>query len=201
MKILIIPTVREIYNNQFEYCVDLKLINFIKKVFKNSKVEIYSVSFKNDYDLIVLAGGNNSTIQNKADKIRNKLNDMIYNFALKKKINMLGICHGTHFLAKKLGFKIEKKQNHIGFHKVNFKINKSTFKRIVNSYHNEIIKIKTVKSVNIFGIAEDNTIEAFHSKNKKILGIMWHPERYIKFKNFDKKLIKEFCATNNIISR
>ena len=55
--------------------------------------------------------------------------------------------------------------------------------------------------INIFGIADDNTVEAFHAKNKKILGIMWHPERYDKFKYFDKKLIKNFYATNSLISR
>ena len=36
------------------------------------------------------------------------------------------------------------------------------------------------------------TVESFHIKNKKTLGIMWHPERYRKIKNFDLKLLKEF---------
>ena len=48
---------------------------------------------------------------------------------------------------------------------------------------------------------EDGTVESFHIKDKKILGIMWHPERYRKIKNFDLKLLREFYATNNIICR
>ena len=48
MKILIVPTVREIYKNQFEYCVDIRLINFIKEIFKNSSIEIYNMSIKNN---------------------------------------------------------------------------------------------------------------------------------------------------------
>ena len=55
--------------------------------------------------------------------------------------------------------------------------------------------------INVFGLAEDNTVEAFHIKDKKILGIMWHPERYKKLKYFYKDLIKKFYATNNIICR
>ena len=33
-----------------------------------------------------------------------------------------------------------------------------------------------LKSINVFGIGLDNTVEAFHIREKKILGIMWHPE-------------------------
>ena len=61
--------------------------------------------------------------------------------------------------------------------------------------------MKKDKKINIFGIANDNTIEAYHIKDKKILGIMWHPERYGIVKRFDENLLKGFYATNSIISR
>jgi N5-(cytidine 5'-diphosphoramidyl)-L-glutamine hydrolase len=199
MKILIIPTVREIYKKQFEFCVDLRLLNFLEKIFKKPSIEIYNDTIKLDYDLIVFAGGNNSIAKNSADKVRNKINHFIYDSFFKKRINILGICHGAHFLAKKNGLILGKKKNHIGSHKVIFKIYKNSFKKVVNSYHNEIIKFKKIDKINIFGIAEDNTVEAFHIKNMKILGIMWHPERYSKLNSFDKKLIKEFYATNSIV--
>ena len=85
MKILIIPTIREVYNNQFEFSVDLKLLNFLKKVFKNSTLKTYNLNKKNDYDLLVLAGGNNSIIKKKADRLRNKINNSLFNISLKKK--------------------------------------------------------------------------------------------------------------------
>lgn len=201
MKILIVPTVREIYKNQFEYCVDLQLINLFKKIFRKAKIEIYNNTLENNYNLIVLIGGNNSLVEKKKDKIRSYINDKIYNFAIKRKIRILGICHGAQFLAKKSKLKLQKKKNHVGNHNVLFDINGLKFKKIVNSYHNDVIKINKTKDVNVFGIAQDNTVEAFHIKNKKILGIMWHPERYTKIKKFDQKLIKEFYATNSIVSR
>ena len=34
MKIGIVPTIREVYKNQFELSVDLKLLNFFKLIFK-----------------------------------------------------------------------------------------------------------------------------------------------------------------------
>lgn len=200
MKILIVPTIREIYKDQFEYCTDLRLVNLFEKTFVNSKIEIYSGSIKNNYDLVVISGGNSSIIQKKKDKIRNQLDNKIYNFAIKNNIKILGICHGAQFLARKFKFKIETRKNHIENHEVFFNFNNVKFKKTVNSFHNQSIKIKKSKIVNILAIAKDKTVEAFHIRNKKILGIMWHPERYNIIKKFDQILIKKFYATNSTIS-
>jgi gamma-glutamyl-gamma-aminobutyrate hydrolase PuuD len=199
MKILIIPTVRELYKNQLEYCLDSKLIKFIRSIFPDAKIYIYLEDKNTKYDLIILAGGNSLISQNYADKERYKISTSIYEKSIKNKTKILGICYGAQFLAKELGFKIKKKK-HVGNHKVNFNINKFRFNKVVNSYHNDVIELKKNKDVNIFGIAQDKTIEAFHVKSKNLLAIMWHPERYSKFKGFDKKLIKKFYATNCFIS-
>ena len=200
MKILIVPTIREIYKNQFEYCVDIKLINLFKKIYINSKIEIFNNSIKDKYNLIVFSGGNDLFSKDKKNKIRNKINNQIYKFALKNKIKILGICLGAQFLAKKINFKLEKNTSVVGNHKVFFNINNKKFIRTVNSYHNDSIRINKISDINIFGVTKDNRVEAFHFKNKKILGIVWHPERYSKFKEFDIGLIKKFYATNSIIS-
>ena len=42
---------------------------------------------------------------------------------------------------------------------------------------------------------KDGSIEAFKHKRKKILGIMWHPERYKKIKKFDLDFIKKYLWT------
>lgn len=198
MKILVVPTVREIYINQFEYCVDSKLINFLKKIFPNSKIDIYNNQIYDHYNLVIFAGGNNSIIKKKRDLIRNKINNQVFNFSIRKKIKIIGICHGAHFLARKFKFKLENKKNHVGEHEVCFYIKDKEIKINVNSYHQETIKMKKNRKANIFGLAKDNTIEAFHIKDKKILGIMWHPERYKSLKKFDEKLLKGFYANNSI---
>jgi len=200
MKILIAPTIRKIYKDQFEYCTDLRLVNLLEKTFVNSRIEIYNGEIKNNYDLVVISGGNSLNIQVKKDKIRNQIDNKIYNFAIKNKIKILGICHGAQFLARKFKFKIERRKNHIGNHEVLFNFCEVKFKKIVNSFHNDTIKIKKSKLVNILAIAQDKTVEAFHVRKKKILGIMWHPERYNKIKYFDQILLRKFYATNCTIS-
>ena len=80
---------------------------------------------------------------------------------------------------KKIWFYNCKKKNHVGSHKIIINLNKTKSHKTVNSYHNETIKFTKIKNVNVFAIAEDNTVEAFHIKNRKILGIVWH-QRDIK---------------------
>ena len=46
-------------------------------------------------------------------------------------------------------------------------------------------------------MAGDNSIEAFCHKKLKIGGVIWHPERFKKFRNTDIKIIKKFYATGN----
>ena len=80
-------------------------------------------------------------------------------------------------------------QNHVA--KNHFIFSKNENKFLVNSFHNyKIIKIS--KKFNILFKSEDGSIEAFRHKEKGILGIMWHPERYKKIKKFDVKFIKKY---------
>ena len=61
----------------------------------------------------------------------------------------------------------------------------------VNSYHNLVIK-KLPKKFEILAFDKNEFIECYSAKNSKILGIMWHPERYKNLKQTDKKLLKQF---------
>ena len=49
--------------------------------------------------------------------------------------------------------------------------------------------------VNTYSDSKD-TIElgAFNIKNKKIYGVMWHPERNLKIKKYDYQLLKKICS-------
>ena len=61
---------------------------------------------------------------------------------------------------------------------------------MVNSYHDFSI-VKLGRSLDNLAFTKDGSIEAFKHKRKKILGIMWHPERYKKIKKFDLDFIKK----------
>ena len=189
MLIGIVPTVREIYRNQFEFSIDEKLILFLRKLHKNAKIKI--LTSKKNYNLkfICLSGGNDTrNLKNLKNKKRFNLDLYYYYLAKRKNIPVLGICHGAQFIAKIEGCTLKNK-THIKTHMVfiSQNINKFFF---VNSYHNTVIT-KVSKKIEIIAKAEDETIESFKVNKKKIIGIMWHPERYEKFKKIDFKIIKK----------
>ena len=195
MKIGIIPSIQEKYKKQFEYSCDLNLFFFIKKVYKNSQIELLTFNHKinKKYKLIVFSGASGNDIiyfsKSKKNLIRNKLDTKFFHKALKMNIPILGICHGAQFIAKKF-VSLLKEKKHVGKHYIN--IIDSKKKILVNSYHNKVIT-KLGKNLISKGCANDNTIEYFEHKYKKIVGIMWHPERNKKFKKFDLNIIKKLC--------
>jgi len=192
MKILIVPAVKKI-NKETYFCLDVKILDFLKETYKKTKIE-FLYDLKKKPDLIVFCGGNNLLkLSNKdEDKIRDKINQKIFTYGLNNNIKIIGICAGAQFIAKKYGSKISKISNHIGNHKVIFseKFNKIFKKKItVNSFHNYSIK-KLSNYLKPLAYAEDDSIELFVHKEKKIIGIMWHPERYKKFKKIDKFIFR-----------
>ena len=40
-------------------------------------------------------------------------------------------------------------------------------------------------------LTDENFIEGFQHKEKRILGIMWHPEREVSYNWFDKIILKK----------
>ena len=199
MKILISPSIKEPYKDQFELSVDHKLIEFFKTIFKSAHLEIYHTHKKvNDFNLLVLSGGNDIFRKSTKDKLRYKIDKFLIQNAIKFKMPIIGICHGAQFLAKYFNGTLSRSKKHLGDHIViDLSSNEKTK---VNSFHSNII-INLNKDFKVATIANDNSIEAFMSKKFKVLGIQWHPERYKKFKKSDIKLIKNFYDKHNIFNR
>ena len=193
MKIGVIPTIRIAYKNQFEYSVDIRLINFIKKIFSNSEIDILINNKKEKIDFLCISGGNDILKFNSSKKnlIRFNLDKYYYDICKKKQIPILGICHGAQFIASQEGATITRK-NSIRSHKIKFNKQIINLKsRTVNSYHNFVIN-KLGTKLDVIAFAHDQTIEAFVDRKNKILGLMWHPEREKKINVIDEKIIKEF---------
>lgn len=192
-KIGIIPSIKETYKNQFEFSYDIKINKLLKSIYKKSKISNldFNSNHKEKMNLIVICGGNDLPFikKNKANILRYKLNNLIFKKAIKNKIPILGICYGAQYIAYKFKSLIGKKK-HVGEHKIYLEQEKSVIK--VNSYHNTIIN-KLGKSLKIQGYAPDKSVEYFMHKNKKIIGIQWHPERYKKFKKIDLDIIRSIC--------
>jgi len=198
MKIGIIPRIRILRKNQVEYCVEEKLIFFLKKIYKNSSIIILNeLSKENNFQMFVISGGNDliKFSNLKENYIKNNITKYYLKRSIKKKIVIVGICYGAQFIANFFKCKLNRTKKHVGKHKIKFKKNnfnvnlkKNDF---TNSYHTFLIK-KVSKNIEPLAIAFDNSIEAFKHKKYKIYGIMWHPERNKIIKKFDIKYFKKF---------
>lgn len=196
MKIGIIPTIINRYPGQFETALDLRIVKLFNQISKNNIYHILIEKKKIDLDLIILAGGNDCLSKNIKNIIRKKLDNFFILYGLKYKIPIVGICYGAQLIAKMYGAKLVKTKKHVkNVHKILnnglvFKNIKKSF--LVNSYHEYKIVNYNSKFEKILN-AEDGSTEFFKIKKKEIYGIMWHPERYKKFKSTDLKILKKIC--------
>ena len=179
--------------NSNNLIIDNNLIEFLRKCFPKHKLQILNGEKKTSkLHLIISSGGNNLVSINncKANKYRKVLDDYYFKYSLKKDISYLGICHGAQYVAEFFKSKIIKKNGHTkNNHFIYF--NSRIKNQKVNSYHDYSIT-KLGKNLDIIAYTKDGSIEAFRHKKKKILGIMWHPERYHKIKEFDLQFIKKY---------
>ena len=193
MNIFIVPRIKK-NKTEIYLSVDINLIKFLKDTFKDAKID-FSESITRKPDIIIFSGGNNlRSFSNKnEDVVRDKIDKKIFKYGIKNNIKMIGICGGAQFLAKKFRCKIEKINRHIGSHRIYYekKFQKLFRKeKIVNSFHDYGIKAIS-KNIIPLARASDKSFEFFIHKDKNILGIMWHPERYKKFKLKDKYIFRE----------
>ena len=171
---------------QLDFC--LMPITFKKK----------DIDFKNleNSDGLILAGGGDLYKYKKktVNKIRDNYEKKLFEYYFRKNKPILAICRGFQLIADINGIKLEKIKNHVKkFHLL--KINKSRFinsKRInVNSFHNYSVK-KLPKNFIKVSDTKDGSIEIAEHKSKKILCLMFHPERKMKSSKNILKFIKNF---------
>lgn len=183
--------------NKINFLVDDDLSNFINNIkvnvlpiiLKKNKIDLKNLSLT---DGLILAGGGDIFDYEKTliNKIRDEYEKKLFNYFLKKNKPILLICRGFQLFTKLYKKKLFRVKNHVRqYHQLNLK--KSRFikhsKLIVNSYHNYGVKELPKNYVNIAN-TKDGSIEIAEHKNKKILCLMFHPERNMKS---DKLLVQE----------
>ena len=140
-------------------------------------------------DGIVLTGG--SSIGKFI--LRDKNEAKLISLSIKKKIPLIGICRGMQVINKYFNGELIKIKGHVKTRNVDKSLtlkNNAT----VNSFHNYKIRLEKMHKnlIPIYKCKKDGSVESFLHKTESILGIMWHPERERKLKNFDKQIIKQF---------
>ena len=151
-------------------------ITLTKKIIKNVKVSG-----------IILSSGGDAL---KKD-IRYDTEILLLNYAKRNDIPLLGICRGAQAINIYFGGRIKAIPNHVR-KKHTLKSDLTNKKKIkTNCYHDCGIKSDYLgKNLHVLGTSSDDSIELFKHKSKKIIGMMWHPERFKKLREFELKIFK-----------
>ena len=146
-----------------------------------------SLSFINNFAGIILTGGNSLISCGGDSFLRDVTEKKIYRFALKINIPLIGVCRGMQIIQEMNGIKIQKVFGHVK-KKQRVLINKKNI--FTNSYHNYGSRFNS-SCFKVFAKTDDGVIKGIANNNKKVFGIMWHPERNKYYSNFDIQFFKK----------
>lgn len=167
-------------------------------------------------DGLVFSGGNNigflgkeltqgELIQRDDVAIERDVTEInLIDWAEKNEKSIIGICRGMQVLNVYYGgtlSKVDTKQHVAKDHSLELKEREfRTYylaEPLVNSYHNWGIKFDGLaKPLKPLAMFEESEVEAFRHQNFPFFGIMWHPERYFKFRNSDLSLFRKVFHIN-----
>ena len=157
---------------------------------------------------VILSGGGNLSkgFSNKSlneksinsiDLQREEIEKILINYSIEKKKPLIGVCRGMQALGMYFGGKISYVEKHVKTrHVLNYfcPILKDNIQRDVNSYHDFALERAVIPKCFQINAEYLNTVEQMLHDKKKLLGIMWHPEREEKFSKFDIELFRKFLG-------
>ena len=203
MKILISSNFKRHFSTYIDF-LDHYWLNFFDKkkyefllVPNSTKLATKLIKNNKNIDLIIIPGGNDLFEKSKISTSRLKVESLLINFSIAKKIPLLGVCRGMQHINHYFGGSLSKIKGHMRkSHNIYLKDNLFLKDRmIVNSYHNfGFKKINVAKKFKILAVDSNNNIEMFEHEQKKIIGVMWHPEREKNYKKLElifKRLVKK----------
>lgn len=145
-------------------------------------------------DGLILSGGN--------DIGENSLRDTTERLLLEHFLGdgkpVLGICRGLQLLHSHLGGKLEKcdQATHVAAqHEVNISEDPSgtrwAGRRQVNSFHRYGIRVDDLQpALQPLATTQDDWVEAARLEHSAALGLMWHPERDVRYSLKDRAMIQ-----------
>ena len=199
MKNVIVTT--KIYkdkNGVLCFSYDKDILNFLNKL--NLLIRPFNISKKIDHKnlkkcdgLFIMGGGNIHKIENsKLNEIRDDFEKKLFKYFIKHNKPIIAVCRGFQNIVSFYGINLLKAKGHVRkIHNIN--VDKSRFikhhKLKVNSYHEYIVS-SVPKNFLTVSKTKDGSIEIAEHESKKILCLMFHPERDMPSKFKIMKSIK-----------
>lgn len=161
-------------------------------------VETYAHAL--NLDGVILTGGNdleNVTNAHNVSTRRDIFERELVQFCIESDIPVLGVCRGAQHLALLEDSKLKPVDGHVAtVHPLIIIDTTNSMIEVpdmVNSYHNNAI-LDLNDKLQILATDPNGHVEAFQSIERKLYGIMWHPERETPFRTEDIDTLKRIFA-------
>ena len=142
---------------------------------------------------VVLTGGNDLTVVGGDTPERDDTEATLLAEARRSRLPVIGVCRGMQMIQHSYGVTLRPVTGHVGTpHPV--VVDGQTVS--VNSYH-AWGAFESVPSLEVCGRAADGVIEAVRDPARRILGIMWHPERLAEPSPGDVDLFHNWLVVNS----
>ena len=142
---------------------------------------------------ILLTGGNDLAKYGGAAPRRDETERELIRVGLANGIPVMGVCRGMQMITDYFGGELRRVEGHVGGKHMVY----GTITRQVNSFHHYTTACAP-KEFEVLAQTEQGDIEAIFQREKRILGIMWHPERTNPFSEEDVFLIKSLFERKEV---
>jgi len=137
---------------------------------------------------ILLTGGNDLAAYGGDAPERDETETALLDLAERRDLPVLGVCRGMQMIQHRFGSRLEKVPGHVA-PRQRISIHGRSVE--VNSFHNFGARV-VHPPLMTWAIADDGVIKAVRHADRRMIGVMWHPERREPFAAEDVALFSRF---------
>lgn len=148
-----------------------------------------------DLDLagVVLTGGNDLAVCGGDAPERDAAENALVDCAEAAGRPVLGVCRGMQVIQHRFGVPLRRVEGHVAPRQ---RIVIDGVPTEVNSFHN-IGTTENRQPLTVWGVADDGVIKAVKHPSRRLLGVMWHPERIDPFATRDIELFRSYFGVTH----
>lgn len=137
---------------------------------------------------VLLTGGNSLAAYGGDAPERDATESRLLTAACEIGLPVLGVCRGMQVIQHHWHVSLERVDGHVT---AGHRITGEAGEDIVNSFH-EFAARDSAPDLEVVARSDDGLVEAVRHAMHRVRGVMWHPERYERFRQADVEMVRDW---------